>query len=86
TTDCKFYKDYAFNVDATPASVAIELLATDRAEYPQGDAVLIDLWLNNSGEPQDVLFEATIRSGASGVVVDGLPLRLLSSVDGLSTY
>ena len=86
TTDFKFYKDYEFSVESSPSSVAIELLATDRAEYPQGETVLVDLWLNNSGEPQDVLFEAMIRSDATDEVVDGLPLRLLSSVEGLVTY
>jgi hypothetical protein len=86
TTNYKFYKDYEFDVESSPSSVAIELLATDRATYPQGDPVLIDLWLNNTGDPQDVLFEATIRSGATGEVADGLPLKALTSVDGLATY
>jgi hypothetical protein len=86
TTDFLFYQNYEFEIQSAPTAVSLELLTTDRDVYPQGDEVLIDLWLNNSGETQDVLVETVIKLGKTDEVVDGLPLRALQDLCGLATY
>jgi len=81
STNVRFYKNYTFTIETITSTVDIELLTTDEDAYAQGDGVLIDLWVSNSGEAQDVTVEATIR-GPLDSVVAGLPLRKLHALAG----
>jgi len=81
TTDVKFYKNYSFDISCTVSPVAITSLSTDNDEYQQGDTVMVDIGLNNSGEPHDMIVNASVGGYGSGEIVDGL---LLSTLDGLS--
>ncbi len=81
STNVRFYKNYTFTIETITSTVDIELLTTDEDAYAQGDDVLVDLWVSNSGAAKDVIVEATIR-GAGDSVVDGLPLRKLHGLAG----
>jgi|GEM_PF-1680333 len=80
TTNVEFYKNYSFDINYIVSTVAITSLTTDKYAYQQGDAVRVDIGVNNSGEAQDVIFNASIKRYSLDEIVDGLPL---SSLDGL---
>jgi parallel beta-helix repeat protein len=86
TTDVKFYKNYSFDINYMASPVAITTLTTDRNEYHQDDTVIVDIGLNNSGEPQDVIFSASVNRYGSGNTVDGLLLRTLKDFAGPASF
>nr|QNO54199.1 hypothetical protein PCEKAPCC_00003 [Methanosarcinales archaeon ANME-1 ERB7] len=86
TTDVRFYRNYSFDISYTVSPVAITTLTTDRNEYPQGDTVMVDIGLNNSGEPQDIVFSASVERYGSGEIASGLLLRTLKEFTGLASF
>ena len=86
TTDVRFYTECRFEVQYTVSAVSITHLATDKTAYTQGDAVNVELELQNAGEAQDVVVEATLRRYGSAELVDGLLLRTLSGVTGSASF
>jgi len=86
TTNVKFYQNYSFTIQVISSTVEIESLTTDKNAYSQGDEVLVDLWLNNSGTEQDVIVNAVVRAEDSGEVVDGLLLRSLKGLTGTASF
>jgi hypothetical protein len=85
TTSARFYRNYSFDIQVISSTVAIESLTTDESAYPQGDEVLVDLWLNNSGDTQDVIVNAEVQT-LGGEVVDGLLLRSLKGLTGTASF
>lgn len=85
TGDAKFYRNYSFDIQVVSSTVAIDDLATDEAAYAQGDEVLIDLLLGNSGEAQDVIVDAQVQTLA-GETVEGLLLRSLKGLTGTASF
>jgi hypothetical protein len=77
TTDLRFYREFGFEVETVPTTVEIESLRTDQATYHLGDEVAIEWLLRNTGDAQDVLVSAVIRSIERDEAVAGLPLRML---------
>lgn len=61
TTDVTFYRDYSFDISYTVSPVALTSLTTDKDAYQQGDTVVVDIRLNNSGEVQDVVISTLIK-------------------------
>nr|QNO51068.1 hypothetical protein HCFNICHJ_00025 [Methanosarcinales archaeon ANME-1 ERB6] len=86
TTDVEFYRNYTFEISYTTSTVEIAALRTDKDAYQQGDDILIDLWLNNSGDTQDVLVDAVVKAGGSGEVAFGLLLRTLKEFAGHASF
>jgi parallel beta-helix repeat protein len=86
TTDVRFYKNYSFDIDYLSSTVEIAALTTDKNVYQQGDDVLIDFWLNNSGDAQGVIVDAVVRAEDTDEVVDGLLLRSLDNLTGLASF
>jgi len=86
TTDVKFYKNYSFDIDYIVSPVAITDLSTDKDEYQQGETVLVDIQLNNSAVPQDVVVSAVVEESASGEIVDGLLLSTLEAFTGPASF
>jgi|GEM_PF-956569 len=86
TTDVRFYRNYIFDINYTVSPAAIATLSTDSDEYEQGDTVIVDLILNNSGEAQDIIFSASVKRCGSGEVVNGLLLRTLKEFTGLASF
>jgi len=86
TTGARFYKNYSFDIHYITSTVEVDALVTDKDVYPQGDDVSVDLWLNNSGDAQDVIVDAVVKRASSGEVVDGLPLHSLDDLTGLASF
>jgi len=86
TTDVEFYKNYSFEIDVITTTVQIARLATDKAAYVQDENMHVDLWLENTGDAQDVIVSAVVEAEGSGEVVDGLLLRELSDLAGQATF
>ena len=86
TTDVEFYKNYKFEISYATSTVEIAALRTDKDAYQQGDDILVNLWLNNSGDAQDVLVDSVVKTGGSGEVVDGLLLRTLKEFEGIASF
>jgi hypothetical protein len=82
TTDVRFYKNYRFDIEYIISSVEITRLYTDKNIYEPGDEVTLDMWLNNSGETQDVVVSTVIKQYGSDEIVAGLPLRSLKNLVG----
>jgi hypothetical protein len=86
TTDIEFYRNYKFDISYTASTVEILALTTDKEVYPEGDTILVNLRLNNSGDAQDVLCEAVVKAGSSGEIIDGLLLHVLKGFTGLASF
>jgi uncharacterized repeat protein (TIGR01451 family) len=86
TTDVKFYQNYSFEIETMTTTVEVSLLTTDEDEYAQGEVVSIELWVSNSGAAQDVIVDAVVKDGSTGELVDGLPLRSLKNLTGVSSF
>ena len=61
TTDIRFYRDYSFDISCTVSPVALASLTNDKDAYEQGDIVVVDVRLNNSGEVQDVVVSTLMK-------------------------
>ena len=85
TTDVEFYKNYKFEINYAASTIEIAALTTDKDVYP-GDVILVNLWLNNSGDAQDVLVDAVVKAGSSGEVISGLLLHTLKDFTGLASF
>ena len=86
TTNVRFYTDYDLEISYVTSTVEIVSLATHQDAYPQGSPVEAALWLQNTGEPTDVLIEATIKKGSTDEIAKGLPLHSLKSLNGLASF
>jgi hypothetical protein len=86
TTDVQFYQNYSFDIAYTASPIEITYLSTDKDAYPQGDSVSIDLWLNNPGEPEDVILSTVLKAAGSDSVLEGLLLRKLENVTGVASF
>jgi len=86
TGNGRFHQKYVFEVKSIETTVAVEELTISQAAYPQGDGVPIELLVENTGEPQDVLVDATIRRNPGGELVEGLLLRTLHGASGLASF
>ncbi|MFC1848383.1 Ig-like domain-containing protein, partial [Chloroflexota bacterium] len=82
TTDVKYYKNYSFSIEYAISTLEIASLATNEDVYEQGDSVTANVYLDNSGEAQDVVVSASISSYGSEQIADGLPLLKLKGVGG----
>ena len=61
-------------------------MSIDKQIYTQGESVDIDLLVENTGEAEDVIVNATVKQAVSEEVVEGLLLRNLHELRGLATF
>lgn len=86
TTNVHFYKDYTFTVDYAASEVEIKGLLLDQVAYAQGETVGAEVYpLNAATGASDVVVEASIQT-EDGELIAGLPLRVLSSLEGLASF
>ncbi len=86
TTDVRFYKNYSFAVHYVTSTVIITGTGTDKYAYQPGEPVKIDLAIDNSGAARDVVVSTVIRQYGSGDTVDGLPLAMLTGLNGQASF
>ncbi len=85
TTEVRFFSHYKFEVTYTFTNLSIAGLSTDKTVYEPGEPVYVNVLLNNSEEPMDVVMGTLIRRYGSDQVVEGLPLRTLHSLAGVAS-
>ena len=86
TTGIRFYKNYSFDITYTISDVAITSLTTDKDAYEQGETVIVDVGLSNSGEAEDVVVSALMKSCDAVDIEDGLLLRTLHNLAGDASF
>ncbi len=86
TGNARFHRGYQFQVVSIPTPVVVEELATSQAAYQEGDPVPVDLLVENTGDPQEVIVDATIRRNPGGELVGGLLLRTLHQLSGTASF
>jgi hypothetical protein len=86
TGNARFHPRYAFQVTSVSTPVTVQQLRTSRAAYQEGDAVPVDLVVENTGRPQEVIVDATIWRSTGGELVDGLLLRTLHELSGQASF
>ena len=86
TGNARYHRGYDFQVISMTTTVAVDQLTTSQMAYPEGDAVPIELIVENTGNLQDVLVDATIRRNPGGELVEGLLLRTLHDLGGLASF
>ena len=86
TGNALFYQGYDFDVTSISTPVTVEELSTSQVAYPEGDAVPVDLIVENAGVAQEVIVDATIWRNSGGELVDGLLLRTLHRLSGLASF
>jgi hypothetical protein len=78
-----YYHDFTFEIITKPAGVLLSSLATDKPAYLPGEPVTLSVMLFNGFiSPVDAVLAVDIRQMGGSAPVDGLPLRLLSSISG----
>ena len=82
TGNARFHRRYAFEVTSISTPVTVEQLTTSQVAYGEGDAVPVDLIVENTGRAQEVIVNATIWRNSGGELVDGLLLRTLHELSG----
>lgn len=75
-----FYQDYTFDIETVTATTQIEALTLSETAYRPGQTAVFELLIGNTGEPQDVIVAAEVRSVVSNTTVAGFPLRSLKSL------
>ena len=86
TGNARFHPRYAFGVTSISTPVTVKQLRTNQAAYPEGDAVPVDLIVENTGVAQEVIVDATIWRNSGGELVDGLLLRTLHELSGQASF
>jgi hypothetical protein len=86
TTNVKFYRYYKFDINYILSTIAIAGLSVDKNIYQPKDTLAIDMWLNNSGETEDVIVNTIIKQSGTDEIIDGLALRSLKSFSGEAFY
>jgi hypothetical protein len=86
TTDVEFFKNYSFDIDYTISPVTITNMDTKKDEYVQGETVVTEIWLENSGGAQDVSVSAVIKEYPTGQPAAGLKLETLDGLTGAASF
>jgi hypothetical protein len=86
TGNARFRRGYDFQVTSIRTPVVVEELSTSQVTYEEGDPVPVDLLVENTGDPQEVIVDATIRRNPGGELVGGLFLRTLHQLSGTASF
>jgi hypothetical protein len=86
TTEVEFYQKYLFEVKSVTTTVKISNIVTDKEIYALHDRITIELFVNNSSPPRDVVISLTIMNSETAEVIDGLPLGLMKDLGGEASY
>ncbi|MGD2179361.1 MAG: hypothetical protein PVG71_16250, partial [Anaerolineae bacterium] len=86
STDVEFYKNYSFDIDTTVSSISLTAMGTKVDEYVQGETVETEIWLENTGAPQDVHVSAEVKKYPTGESAVGLKLETLDSLSGAGSF
>jgi len=87
TTAYQFYTNYSFDVALTYDSpIEILEIQPDSLDYSGEELVSLDVWVKNaSGEPLDIILEASVTEHGSEDIAGGFLLRKVTGLSGLGT-
>jgi hypothetical protein len=86
TTDVEFYREYVFEIESSASTTTISRIVTDREIYTLKDQINIELFINNTSAPQDVVINLEIKNLENGESEEGLQLGLLPGLSGEASY
>jgi len=77
-----FYKHYEFEIKYITSSVEIRSVITDKYVYSPKDILKANVYVNNPGDPKDIILATFVRRYGTEETVDGLPLKSLKALSG----
>jgi hypothetical protein len=86
TAGVAFYRTYRFELQTSQSPLSITALEVPGAEHRLGEPALVNLTINNQGEPQDVAVNAVVKRAGGGDSVGGLLLRTLQDLAGAASF
>jgi hypothetical protein len=86
TTDIRFYKNYSFDIHYAFSELTTVGLSTDKQAYRPGEPVTVRIEVENSGEAQDIIFDAVIKRYGTEEIIDGLSLWNLEDLAGKASF
>jgi len=86
TKEYVFYRNYEFEITCVFSDVSIIGLSSDESIYDPGDNITINVLLCNSGETNDIVASALIKSYGTDAIVEGLPLVMLRDLIGEASF
>ena len=84
TTAARFYQQHTFQVSYTQSQVSLFLIEQGPLGYGPGEETPALLWVENLGEPLDIVIGASVRPEGGGEA-QGLLVRTLEDVHGLAS-
>ena len=87
TNVVEFYRDYSFDINYAVSDTEIVNIQTDKDVYVQGDSIVADMILENTGtEAKDIVVSLMIQEESSGENVINLPLHTLKDFSGRASW
>lgn len=86
TTDVKYYRNYLFEVDYILTNTFITELTTDENVYEATDEVTVNVYLNNTGTPQDIVISLIVKKDGTCETIASLMLRTLKDLSGEASF
>jgi hypothetical protein len=86
TNESKFYRNYRFDIEYIVSNMTITTLCTNKDIYEPGGEISVDMWINNSGEAQDIVVGIVIKEYGTDEIVADLPLRTLKNFTSIGTH
>ncbi len=86
TTDAWYYQNYTFHVNGSTHPINITSCTMGHSAYNLNDTVIAEVFVQSILEtPIDVIADAIILSEDGTMIIDGLPLRVLSHLQGVGS-
>lgn len=86
TQQAEYYRDYTFDIRYAQSTVRLSGLSPYATILRPGETVSAHAWLDNPGQPQDVVLSIVIRRSETDEIVIGLPIRTLNQLVGAAAY
>jgi hypothetical protein len=83
--DALYYRTYQLAVETFDSPVEIESLEATGSGYEPRDAVILEMVLDATGSPQDVLVVPSVRTRGTNKVLGGIPMKTLHNLVGTAT-
>jgi len=81
-----YYSHYSFEIITSTSNVLVTRLDLNQTAYQTGELVGVNLQIENSGAPQDVVFNAAVRRFPSGELVSGLLMQTLKGLGSSASF
>ena len=87
TNTAEFYRKYSFDINYIVSGIEIVNIQTDKDVYVQGDSIVADMILENTGtHAKDIVVSLMIQEESSGENVINVPLHTLKDISGMASW